>query len=1043
MGGVLFAFCGAATRPATAQTAAPLTFSLPALELRDAAAAKNSGPVTLGGPDNKKARLRLDADFVRRVVVEPGDILEAGLSLKVLEQQGELSGATFSVYRALKASTNAVPVVGVDYDARPLAVLTLPDVLPGNRLKPSGLTVAVRTLMGAAADFGFILGLEGKTGARPQLSLAGLGAEADMRPALSLSVKARPNALLFEHPVKPRAGVYNTMKNGHFDYGGQRLRLWGVVGNGSADRLRKMGFNAQRVWDQGAGFYDGASAKTGKPTLPKKGDGSKADRADKQFAELKAAGMFVMFASLSGSGPIQAMLVDDSFIAGGDDWPAWKKALSEAKDAGAVARSAIFFDERLQRIKKQHAANLLNHVNPYTGKKYGEDEANAVYEVWNENGFVKRVMEKGLNLPPVFQDKAQNQWNGWLKARYKDEAGLKTAWGTLKEGESLDGASVKLAPSLAQRAEYPAARAGDYVRFLLDKVNAFNEDFRAHCRAQAPQGVGVNVAPFSFDTQYQPSLQWAYAQSRGDVNSFGMYFWDVKSSLSSPPGMYVMDSHTVEGKATVIYETNQSRPDPYRAEYPFKLAALASWQDWDAVFWHYWSGGGVKTDEGFLTQSMPYVAEDHYWTGVHHDKDPVMDGAMALAGRIFLGEQLKPAPAPKIVEVGSEALFGFKRANGVGLGQAAFSSGAKLRFTPESPTDVRVNGAALPESERIREAIRMGDEVVWDWPNSRLVIDAPQVKVYVGKTAPSHRFKDGTTLSGFNTPFIAWAMVSGDGKPLSGPNATTRAYVSGLFDARNTGFDYDWSVTGGGPIAISKATSSWGRAPVVVDKVNYTVSFPQQLSSELAAYDFALRETGRTPMRASNVLRVGGDTWMNLLNVQTRGAAAQPIVDASSGAAVQVGTGETTLAAPALREIFHPLPGVTWGMNFGDTHRVLRESPTVFVSISANDASNAPLKVLTWSGAEAIFKAPANIDVSFQNGRMSRIEATFTRPPPLGEAVALYEKKFGAALEKTLDKAQFETNKARWLVKNPAANLEITLTQSQGELKAIYELKDN
>jgi hypothetical protein len=40
-----------------------------------------------------------------------------------------------------------------------------------------------------------------------------------------------------------------------------------------------------------------------------------------------------------------------------------------------------------------------------------------------------------------------------------------------------------------------------------------------------------------------------------------------------------------------------------------------------------------------------------------------------------------------------------------------------------------------------------------------------------------------------------------------------------------------------------------------------------------------------------------------------------------------------------------------------------------------------------------------------------------------------------------LDKAQFETNIGRWQVKSGGRDLAITLTLSQGEMKAIYELK--
>ncbi len=54
------------------------------------------------------------------------------------------------------------------------------------------------------------------------------------------------------------------------------------------------------------------------------------------------------------------------------------------KESGARVDGYLYVDKRLQEIKKRHAGNLLTHVNPYTGKSYGEEENIAVYEIFNE-----------------------------------------------------------------------------------------------------------------------------------------------------------------------------------------------------------------------------------------------------------------------------------------------------------------------------------------------------------------------------------------------------------------------------------------------------------------------------------------------------------------------------------------------------------------------------------------------------------------------------------------------------------------------------------
>ena len=185
-----------------------------------------------------------------------------------------------------------------------------------------------------------------------------------------------------------------------------------MVGQPHADRLMKMGFNAVRVWEPNpAGFYSDSSAKRGETTTYIKGDGSTTDVADKQFADMKAHGLFVMFAALQNGMPVAPLAADDSFIAPGkdpssaaEDWDAWKAAIVSLKPAGSARTGAaiqvVFVDERLAAIRKRAAKNLLTHVNQYTGKPYGEDECIASYEIFNENGFAKYALEGGFEQWP-------------------------------------------------------------------------------------------------------------------------------------------------------------------------------------------------------------------------------------------------------------------------------------------------------------------------------------------------------------------------------------------------------------------------------------------------------------------------------------------------------------------------------------------------------------------------------------------------------------------------------------------------------------------
>jgi hypothetical protein len=971
----------------------------------------------LGGPTNGRMIVKFDPALIARVLLQPDDLLGSTLRLRLADQKKIPAGA-------------AVRVSSLQ-DKKELASI------PAASASPEGW-IEIKN-MGAAMREDPSVAVEASAGLRMYAVI-----DEKSRPQLELLVRDHPKATLFDHALKPRPGVYNAIKDGHFNYGGERLRLWGMVGYGEVDRLRKMGFNAQRVWDPAlskifkAKDFPPEFAKLGQFPPQVKGDGSNLDEADQHFADLKAHGMFVMFAALADTIPLKPLLVDDSFIAGGKDWAEWKQAVAAEKDDGMLKQLAVYFDDRIQRVRMKGAETILNHVNPYTGKRYAEEENIALYEDWNENGGVYRFLNDDKKLPPFFQHEEQAQWSGWLRAKYKDEAGVKKAWGRLEAGETLE--NVKLAPSLAERGAYPDQRGRDYSEFLYDAVSRFDIKYRAYCRTLAPKGVGVNVVPFSFDTQYRPSVPWVHVDAQGDVNSHGMYFWNLKSGLNAPPSGFVIDSHTVDGMPTVLYETNQARPNPNRTEYPFKLAAMASWQDWDGIFWHYWAAKDMKNDEEFMAAVMPHVTATHIWLGIDHERDPVMTSAMALAGRIFLNREIKPAPAPAIYRIGRKGIFGIDYANGIGLARAMFQRGARIKFEPQSDTLLTIENG-VPD-EPVRDALKSGDEILWDWPKARLIIDTPSVKAYVGKVdSEPFKFTDGTVLSGISTPWICWGLTSADGKPLT---ETKQAFVTALYDARNTGFDFDWTVAGS-VVDQAKAIRNRGRAPAIVDKVDYTLSFPTQDDFHFAGYDFATRKVLESSGTNSNVLRVKNrELWMGVVDFARHGANAPAVADANTGATKETVAGGEVIADDTntkLAGIWNPIPGLQWGDSYSRAHKTLNDAGVAFTSISPEDKSRSPDKTINWMEAQVLFGSPANFDVTFEGGKMTRIAATFTRPPDMKEVVAAYEKQFGPAIEKVFTR-QEEQSIARWTVKAPpVGTLEIKVTEVQGTQVITYDLR--
>jgi hypothetical protein len=598
----------------------------------------------LGGVGQAKVLLVINWPLLQRLILKPDDLVAA---LPQLSLQKPAHAPATPAATAIKL----FQVRGDDVSsAQLLGTVALNNAVAGSPVVLPDITNLIRTGI-TANDTGTNLLLE----ADGELEIGG-PTDGNRKPELLLEMRPTTAAQLFSIPFGPQAGVYTKIVDGHLNYNGKRLRLWGVVGYPDVERLVEMGFNAQRVHEPSAKVgptdtYTAESVLRGEFATYIKGDGSQLDLADKHFADLKAHGLFVMLGALTGAVPFQPAAQDGSFISGGDDWGQWKDAIKGVSPGDAS--QYIFVDDRLQKLKLQHARNLLTHVNPYTGKAYGEEENIAIYEIYNENAFALHLLSVGLDKwPAYFKAKLQKQWNDWLLARYVNDDGLKKAWGKIGDGESLNGGTVLPGPDFEDRMKFPDARGDDYVRFAIDLENQWNNKFRSYCRSLFPAGVGVNVVPFSFDTMYRPSLQWSYDNSRGDVYSDGMYFWDLKSQLDKPPSAYLIDSFTPEKKPVVLYETNIGRPNPYRAEYPIKLAALASYEDWDGIFWHYWGPIGPGGDLAYMNATMPPPVPTHYWMAVHHEADPVMSAACdgsgddqgGSAGPLFLLELPRHRP---------------------------------------------------------------------------------------------------------------------------------------------------------------------------------------------------------------------------------------------------------------------------------------------------------------------------------------------------------------------------------------------------------------
>ncbi len=160
-------------------------------------------------------------------------------------------------------------------------------------------------------------------------------------------------------------------------------------------------------------------------------------------------------------------------------------------------------------------------------------------------------------------------------------------------------------------------------------------------------------------------------------------------------------------------------------------------------------------------------------------------------------------------------------------------------------------------------------------------------------------------------------MLSDDGLPLAGAKASQRILMSGVYDAQNTGFQFNYDVQGG-PNEQAGAVGNLGHEPVIVTPVSYKVWFPTKITGVLKSYDFGLRETLEAAISDANEISQGGPTpYMDLLNIEQRGGPGALPLDQATLIAIQgdadeqagpVATSELTPLSPLMRNCHGTAP---------------------------------------------------------------------------------------------------------------------------------------
>ena len=380
----------------------------------------------------------------------------------------------------------------------------------------------------------------------------------------------------YNHTPAGKFGYISVDQNAHFSVGGERIRFWGVNITASscfpthaeaeaiAARLAKFGFNIVRFHHMDNNWGGGSIIDYSQGNSRNLHTGN-LERLDYFIAQLKAHGIYSNINLINS----RDFMPSDGLDPG-------------VNNLGWKGRHVLgFVDTAFRNLEKEFAANLLTHINPYTGLSYIEDPAIAVVEVNNENGIFHRYFSDDDNLtlwPDAYKNQLQDLWNAWLQNRYADTAELLAAW---------SGESEPLGAQLVANSDFSSGTA------------SWNIEQREGATASASAGI--------FDGRQGLRL---------DVTAPGSQGWYIQLNQS---GKSLTDNqlYALSFRARADVERSFSvaigqAHDPWQVIHPFdNLAASTSWQQYTFVFESAVSDTNLRINfNNFATETGPIYFTD-------------------------------------------------------------------------------------------------------------------------------------------------------------------------------------------------------------------------------------------------------------------------------------------------------------------------------------------------------------------------------------------------------------------------------------------------
>jgi hypothetical protein len=540
------------------------------------------------------------------------------------------------------------------------------------------------------------------------------------------------------------------------------------------------------------------------------------------------------------------------------------------KEIGINGNAAVGMDRFKQLVPvhagawenwRQFSWNFLDHVNPYTKRRYADEPALAWLSMINEGNFANFYAD----LRKIPEWKAA--WNRWLAKAYPQRSALATAWGRdLQESEDPVRGSAELPAVLGG----DSVRARDCITFLaaternmLQKMTVFlREDL--HCKALITNSNGWT----NFTTSQDPRTLYDYVDDHFYIDhpTFLKQDWTLPSASpnTSPVARGAVGGRDrcftrLFGKPFTITEYNYSAPGRYRGVGGILTGALGALQGWGGI-WRF----AYSHDRENLFTPKPL----DYFDMV---SDPLGQASERASLCLFLRGDLLMAPSSVAIvmtrndwdrppqkiphlsplwhwvawtsRIGMQVLpdtsvelpFTVSVPLGWNTLASEYKSGkAVLAANPYEVSDDQllallrergVLGAGNPTNPAKRVFQSETGEITIDGPNDLMVLDTPKT---VGGFAPAGQEistkNQGVSIRVESTDATVW-LSSLDNQPI---RRSRHLLVTHLTDLQNSGIQYAEEAR--------KTLLDWGKLPYLVRSGKARIRFQHESPRKLKVW---------------------------------------------------------------------------------------------------------------------------------------------------------------------------------------------------------------